>query len=224
MNMDFLKKETLKLKKGQFELECNRLNWNCFVRNAIKKEFDRVASESQNCNYPFQLYSHIGYDAKNESTVQLSSGVNKTGVVREVKTDQAYSITAEFEKGAALVASFSSVGNVALIIYPYRSESLSTIEDSIILFYDLPPVAITQKVLKKAISRFFLYTRYSSVYGFGKASTSFWDRLKVKLMVIIDIRNRRKVHRRFYSFFTEWSKLIFAGAIGYIVAILTKGV
>lgn len=191
------------------------------TQNQIKDYFKEVCGAAKEHSYPFSMNWRVHNETKNEETIQLSSGVNKTGVVEKINTLDAKGWKAEAEKGASLVASFASNGSVAFIIYPYKSERYSRNEDSIILYHNLSPDAVTSKLLKTCISKYLLYIRNSSIYG--SYSFSFLDFIRINMMITVDIRNRKNIYRAAYSMLAEWSKIISAGVAGYIVAILIRG-
>lgn len=211
------KKESEKLISSSSELERRRLNWRMFTQEKVEKKFNEVIHEAFKANYPFNLFCIINNDTVNEATVQLSSGTNKTGVIEKIDTPTSKGFKSEAEKGSALVASFSITGNVAFIIYPYKSNRYSRNEDYIILYAGISPDDVTDKVIDKCISNYFFYIRNSSIYGIY-ASSSLLSAIKLNWMLFVDIRNRRKIIRSFYSFILESFK-IFATIV--ITAIVT---
>ncbi|SFK20219.1 hypothetical protein SAMN05216429_11223 [Marinobacter persicus] len=213
--------ESKMLKKSAFELHRRRLNWRLVAKNEIAKCFRDACDSATKLSYPFSMYCNVHDDTKNEETVQLSSGVNHTGIVEKIDKPDEKGWKAETEKGAALVASFGSNGTVAFIIYPYKSDRHSRNEDNIILYHNLSPDAVTDELIKRCIGKFLLYVRNSSIYG--GYSLSFFDRMHINMMILIDIRNRKQLYRNAFGLVAEWSKIIGAGIAGYIVAILTQG-
>lgn len=223
--MRTLTSESKILNKSAFELRRRRLNWQHAARDDIESHFVRVCDSTNESTYPFSMNCIVNNSTENEGTVQLSSSVNPTGIIERIDKQNTKSLKIDVEKGAALVASFGINGTITFIIYPYKSERYSTNEKDIILCYNLSPDDITDKLIVNCISKFFLYIRSSSIYG--SYSLSLLDRLHIKKMVLIDIRNRSKIYRTSLDFLFEWSKIIFSGIVGgiagYIVAILTRG-
>lgn len=191
------------------------------TKKNIEDYFKMICDSAKECSYPFSMRCRVNDETRNEETVQLSSSVNKTGVVEKIDEQGVKGWKAEAERGAALVASFGSNGSVAFIIYPYKSDRYSMNEDNIILYHNISPDAVTGKFLKKCVDKYLFYIRYSSVYG--SYSCSFLDLIRINMMVAVDIRNRRKIYRTAYSWLVEWSKIIGAGIVGYIVSALTRG-
>ncbi|MGI5310773.1 hypothetical protein [Rheinheimera sp. WS51] len=218
--MKVLKKESSKLASSGFELHRRRLNWRLVTQQKIQSKFQETAESARNAKYPFNLFCQVHDETINEATVQLSSGANKTGVIEKIDTPEKKGSTCEAEKGSALVASFSSTGSVAFIIYPYKSERYARNEDNIILYIALSPDDVTDKIIKKCISKYLFYNRNSSIYGVY--SNSLIDTLKINWMTFIDVRNRKKLYKGFWTLFVEWSKIVGAGIAGYIVAVLTQ--
>lgn len=213
--------ESRKLEKSARELQRRRINWRMVTKNQIEGYFKEICGAAKEHSYPFSMVWSVHDETENEETVQLSSGVNKTGVVEKIDKPDAKGWKAEAEKGAALVASFASNGTVAFIIYPYKSERYSRNEDNIILYHNLSPDDVTGKLVKGCISNYLLYVRSSSVYG--GYSSSFLDFIRINMMIAVDIRNRKNLYRTAYSMLAEWSKIIGAGIVGYVVAVLTRG-
>jgi len=215
-----LEKESTKLASSSFELYRRRLNWRLITQPKIKNKFQKTSENARKTKYPFNLFCQVHDETTNEATVQLSSGVNKTGVVENINTPEKKSTSCEVEKGSALVASFGSSGSVAFIIYPYKSERYARNEENIILYIALSPDDVTDKVIKKCISKYLFYNRNSSIYGVY--SNSLIDTFKINWMTFIDVRNRKKLHKSFWTLFVEWSKIVGAGIAGYIVAVITQ--
>ncbi|EGQ8221440.1 hypothetical protein GUM57_24650 [Vibrio parahaemolyticus] len=218
--MRVLKKESDKLIASKFELNRRRLNWRLVVQEKVENYLNSISKQAKLQGYPFNLYCYVNDETDNEYTVQLTSSKNKTGVIERIDTPECKGGTCEIEKGSALVVSFNSTGRVAIIIYPYKSERYSLKEDNIILYQNISPDEISNKLLKKCISKYFMYIRYSSVHG--SYCCSFLDHLRVQWMNIIDIRNRHKLLSSFYSISGEWLKIIGAGIAGYIVALAVQ--
>ena len=218
--MKVLEKESTKLASSSFELYRRRLNWRLVTQQKIKNKFQETSDNAKKVKYPFNLFCQVHDETTNEATVQLSSGANKTGVVERINTPEKKSITCEGEKGSALVASFSSSGSVAFIIYPYKSDRYARNEENIILYIALSPDDVSDRIIEKCISKYLFYNRNSSIYGVY--SNSLIDKLKINWMTFIDVRNRKKLYKGFWTLFVEWSKIVGAGIAGYIVAVLTQ--
>ncbi|MDH5902260.1 hypothetical protein L8R84_22440 [Vibrio splendidus] len=218
--MRVLEKESTKLASSSFELYRRRLNWRLVTQQKIEEKFKEIAENARSVKYPFNLFCQVHDETTNETTVQLSSGANKTGVVEKIDTPEKKGVSCEGEKGSALVASFSSSGSVAFIIYPYKSDRYARKEENIILYIGLSPDDVSHKIIEKCISKYLFYNRNSSIYGVY--SNSLMDTLKINWMTFIDVRNRKKLYRGFWRLFIEWSKIVGAGIAGYIVAVITQ--
>lgn len=125
------------------------------------------------------------------------------------------------EKGCCLVTSFGINGTVMILIYPYKSERHSMKEENIILYSELHPEKITKTLINRCISSFLFYSRFTSIYGLNE-KINLIDQFKYYFLIIKDIRNRKKITRTIASTIYDWSKIVAAGLIGYLVAILTK--
>ena len=223
--MNSLEKEKKKIELGRQSLKLRRENWNTHAKKIIQTCFNKTVEESRNINFPFSLHHMPQSPNINEDTIQISAGINPTGVViKEVKQHEksVEEITKSIlEKGCSLVASFSINGTVSFIITPYRSERHTMKEENIFIYYGLSPEKITEKVVEKCISSFLFYSRFSSIFGISR-KTNLIDLFHYYYLLFLDIRNRKKIMRTSLSIGQEWSKILLGGIVGYIVAVLTK--
>ena len=220
--MRILAKESKKIASSIYELKRRRLNWELVTQEKIENKFREVVNSAREEKYQFSLSCKLHNTTTNEATVQLSAARNKTGVIENINTPNSEGFSCVTESGSALIASFTSEGTVAFIIYPYKSTRHYRNEKNIILYADLSPDDVIDPIIEKCISRYLLYIRCSSVYGTYSRS-SITDIARMSWITIIDIRNRQNLYKSVIYHSHEWSKIIGAGIIGYIVAALTKG-
>ncbi|MEP4547942.1 MAG: hypothetical protein ABJ000_17300 [Saccharospirillum sp.] len=223
--MKFIEREKNLLDLRIAELEARRTTWSSSTKQLIQDVFSEAVNEASSVQHPFRLSSRINDDDKNEETVQLTAGVNKTGVIVEEDREINGSIHKVKrhigEKGCSLVASFGIDGSVFFMIFPYRSDRHSWEEDCIIVKSMVDPNDVSKKKLEKIISQFFFYARFSSIKG-ARLKRLDMEIFRYYYLLLLDIRNRKKVTATALSVAYDWSKIIAAGAIGYFVAVAVQ--
>lgn len=223
--MKFIKKEKELLELCIAELGTRREVWATSAKPLIQAVFRKAAEEASSVGYPFRLSSRIHDEDKNEETVQLSSSVNRTGVVVEENrksNGENYKIKKHIaEKGCSLVASLGIDGAVSFMLFPYSSDRHAWREDCIIINSLVDPVNISEKFLEDVISHFLFYARFSSIKGTRLRRLDV-DMARYYYLLFLDIRNQGKVTRTALSVAYDWLKILAAGAIGYFVAIAVQ--
>ena len=223
-NLTFIRKEKAKLDENCKDLLIDRDLWGNSTKKMIDSYFKQVCKEANEVNYFFNLSSSINDDDLNEETVQLSAGINKTGVfVRERNkvTRELEATEAFFEKGCCLVASFGQDGMISLMLFPYKSQRHEWSVDFIMLYPPMRPGRVSEKILRKSIKKFMFFARFTSNWGTRAYSLNF-SVIQYYWLLLLDIRNQRKVKQKLIEVGYDWSKLVGAGVIGYLVAIMTK--
>ncbi|MEX0737747.1 MAG: hypothetical protein WD071_00235 [Pseudohongiella sp.] len=223
-NLTFIKKEKTKLDINRQELLNDRELWGSSTKQMIHSYFQQVCKTAKEVEYFFRLGSSINDIDLNEETIQLSAGVNKTGVfvrernpeTRELEIKEAF-----FEKGCCLVASFGQDGKISFMVSPYESQRHEWSDDYIMLYPPMRPEKVSEKVLRKSVKKFMFYARFTSAWGTRADSLSF-SVIMFYWLLLLDIRNQRKLRRKLIEVGYDWSKLVGAGVIGYFVALLTK--
>jgi len=223
-NLTFIKTEKSKLDSNRQELLKDRKLWGDSTKQMIHSYFQQVCKTAEEVEYFFRLSSSINDDDLNEETIQLSAGVNKTGVFvreRDPETHELETKEAYVEQGCCLVASFGQDGNISFMVFPYESPRHEWSNASIMLYPPMRPEKVSEKVLRKSVKKFMFYARFTSAWGTRADSLSFSVVLFYWLL-LLDIRNQRKVRQKLIEVGYDWSKLVGAGVIGYLVALLTK--
>jgi hypothetical protein len=219
-----ISRELALLERSRNQLRYRRLNWQIVTHQLIRQEFDRFVKEAarQNSFYSFYVTQ---YDAPNEGTIQLSAGQNITGVVDRT-TDQLsnrYSDKPIIESGCCIVASQSVHGFINFIIYPYSSDRVKPDDENTILFYSLDPNQINTNKIHKALRRFMLILRTSSVYG-ELNTLSYSERALLLWMSMQDIRNKVRLQKSLITLNNQWGKAIVPAILGAALTyFVTKG-
>lgn len=187
------------------------LNWTVHVEK-IEKHFGSVCEEAKKAAFFESLYVSHNDDHRQ---IQLFAGQHPIGS-SEVTRDASGRKTGHklhTEHGAALVLSQSTLGDVAVILYPYASEKFYRIQPHIIWSVFPDPTKITNSVLNSAIRDFFCYLRVSSALF----SESLTDRLRIQYL---ELRSKRYtgVGSVTKLVFSHWS-WVFLGAVGSVASI-----
>ncbi len=226
ISMDFVEKEKIKLDKGQFELNRRRLNWKLFTKPKILKICRSFAVMANAQEYPYRLFCFEGSKDENTETIQFGISINFTGIekkevqyiedgsVREKKTNI-------IEKESSLVFSQGPVGEIMVILYPYKSEVHRRSEDYIILHRGLLPEELTDNLILKALRKSLYYARISSLNGIAYGYT-LADRLSLLKLQYFDVRSRVKRREALLNLTSEWWKVIIAALLALAAALLAQ--
>jgi hypothetical protein len=149
------------------------------------------------------------FESPSEDTIQITIEKIKTGASGE----------GAIECGGALVASQSISGDVTFIIYPRKSDRLQANFKEILLFKPLDPICITNKHIRVAIRKFHFLVRATSLYGY--ASVSFIDRMRLKLLLIRDLRNKSELVYSVITLSNRWAGVIVASLLAFLIAFYT---
>lgn len=187
------------------------LNWEVHVEK-IEKHFGAVCEQAKKANFFENLYV-LRNDEQRQ--IQLFSGQHPIGsseVTRDV-FGREIGLKLHTEHGAALVLSQSTLGDVAVILYPYSSEKLSRIQPNIIWAVFSDPTQITDSVLNSATHDFFRYMRVSSAL-FSESSL---DRLRIQYL---EFRSKKYTGSGSLAklIFSHWSWVVL-GAVGSVASI-----
>lgn len=209
--MSYLERETKKIKQGQFELRCRRIEWSLLVKDRILNTCKQFIKDGKENGYPYRLAVHPGSHDKNSETIQFDIGINFTGIEWVDKNYHQGRIIQSrkkiIEKNCALVFSQGPTGTITVVIYPFKSEVHEREEDNIILYDRLPPERLTDKLISKILRKSLFYARVSSLSGISKG-LSFFDSYKLFMMKFKDIRSRIQRTRALANLTNEWFKLI----------------
>lgn len=222
--MKLIDQERRLLDRSTKLLGYRRLNWQVETNHRIRYAFERFVQEARRQNYPFGL--HVSqHDHPNESVIQVSSSRLHTGAITRKTVhnedfEERVFDTPIFEDGGTLVASQSVSGHVAIIVHPRKSERIKPIDEQIILFGRLDPTDVTDAIIEKAIRRYVLYIRSTSVYGLYN-SLSLIERLTLIHMRLSDIRYQYKLSRSLISMQNEWAKILVAVALAWAIGYFT---
>ena len=163
-------------------------NWKVHVEK-IERHFGFVCEHEKKEAFFENLYVSRNDEHRQ---VQLFAGSHPIGNSEVTRDDFGGEIGHKLhsEHGAALVLSQSTLGDVAVILYPYSSEKLSRVQPYIIWAIFSDPTKITNAVLKSAIRDFFRYMRVSGAL-FSESSL---DRRRIQYL---EFRSKKYTGRRY---------------------------
>lgn len=209
-----MREENTKNNAAALKRNSKMTNWGVQV-DQIEKYFNTVAAQAKHDNYFENLYVSR---ANSERQIQLYAGVHPIGS-SETTRDLLGNVAGQrihAEKGATLVISQSVTGDVAVMLYPYKSEKFQQTDNNIIWRVFSDPKKITDRVLKAAVKDFFTYVRVSSAL-FSESAT---DRMRIRYL---SFRGKR------YKEGSSIAKLVFShwlwaplGIIGSLASITTS--
>lgn len=218
--MKSLALEKRKLDEASWRLAVRRLNWRVETRRRIIDALERTAAMAEEVRYGFRF--NVGqYGEVNDEAIQLNVGWRFIGIREQVSDGERIKVQHHTEKGGCLVFSQNLGGRVAILMYPLSSERYKTKEDCITFKYNLDPTDLTPKLIEKAMRRFLIYLRYSSVVGLHD-DTPLRERLLIAWMIFWDARNRYALSRSLMDMSNEWAKIITASLLALAVGLYIK--
>jgi len=151
-------------------------DWTSFS-NRVERHFLYEAEKAKETGFFCSLYVS---KEKEHKQVQLSTGNHPTGEKVPVQNNQGITTGKKLisENGGALVLSQSTLGDVAIILYPLHSENLSRVKDKIIWTVKASPGNISSRLLDSAVNDFLIYLRVSS----SRLNESWMDRVKISYL------------------------------------------
>lgn len=163
-------------------------DWTKFC-NRVERHFLHAAEEAKESDFFCRLYVSKESDHKQ---IQLFTGSHPTGDSKVTRNEYGQQTSKKLiaENGGALVISQSTLGDVAIILYPLKSENLSRIKDKIIWTIKSSPGAISSRTLDSAIRDFYVYLRVSS----ARLNESRFDRLKISYLEYRSSQHEGKGH------------------------------
>ncbi|WP_198107426.1 hypothetical protein [Vibrio navarrensis] len=167
----------------------------------------------------------VGSEDLNYQTVQISFGINSTGILtkeRQSSGDQVKEIQRKIiEKGCDLVFSQSPSGEVMVLLYPYKSEVYSRTETNIMLHAGLHPEKITKKLIKKYLDQTVRYARISSLNGMARG-LSLLDRWALSKMKFMDQRAKNQRRNTLINLDSEWLKMIITMLLTLFITLIAQ--
>lgn len=204
-------KEFRKRQRNEARKERVNLNWPIHAQRAVKvftafkeaAEKDGVVllvEKPEFLNGP----KSYGVTLIGESTVELRFMQRPTnqGIINRNLGDQKWDI----ETGARLAIHHSNVLGITEVFFcpPYVKGKTFIDPQDLLYTYTFNTDDLTEKWISRLVSKFLIFNRVESVFE----KSSLLDRLWVRWMRFVDIRNRRGFLKSTQHIFTQW-ELIF---------------
>ncbi len=189
------------------------INWNAVCAPLIEEHFRAAANRASN------RYFGTPFVTRDEEVrqIQLSAGSHAIGVLRVRWNSSGRPVPRQVsgEHGASLVVSQQPItGGVAVILYPFESETIRRSEKFIIWSVFPDPLCLTPRRLSRAVKDFFTYGRVSSAV----MTPSRLDQWRIDYLIF---RNRRYTDGKeiLDQVASHWSIVLTSLAIGILALI-----
>lgn len=216
----FVKNESTKIKRGEFELKRRRLNWSHVVKPLILEVCKKFASDANHLGYPYHLSCYPGVMNVNAQTIQFNFGQNDTCIA---KGDFSFGLVKEniYEKSCSLVFSQGPTGLIMVLLYPYKSDVHKTDDDRIILHHGIKPESFTRDFIFRILKTSLIYARLSSLAGITNRY-SITDKILYYKIKTLDIRSKIKRFNAVRELNNEWLKIIMTALITLLLTLLIQ--
>jgi hypothetical protein len=226
MNLDkYISNQSDKFKAGGREVQALRDQWSPFADRATSI-FENAIKSSNNAKMFENLYiddsRQANKESRNMNRIGLFWGQHPTG---EIEADfdpirMRFKKNMKMEKHGALLFFQITSGQVGLILHPIKSDNLSRDEkDILVKIYDKPCV-ITEATIVRAVKYFFIYSQCSSFIG----HPSLRERLILRWLLFMDLRNRQKVISTLVKDMYDWLKRIVPPIIAFALGYYLRGI
>ncbi|WP_146107547.1 hypothetical protein [Aliivibrio sifiae] len=154
------------------------MNWSV-QKYRVLRTFEKLAHDSRQGSFIDSLYVT---ENKELRQIQLHSGKHPIGLYLE--TNDQYNlqhnqnICLDVESGAAIVLSQGASGEVIVLLYSFVSEQRQPHIESLVWSVLSSPDDLTNNVIKKIITDFFILSRYTSALY----TETFLDRLRINYL------------------------------------------
>lgn len=202
-----------KLSDAEVIVRYRRINWTV-IEKTINQEFSLFVAICRKSNFPY-IFKIANYrEHNNEHSIEIRCIKHpKTNLVKINSTDGENPHI--FEKGGNLVASQGHQGLVLFMFKPFKTEKVDLNFKEILISQLIDPRKIDVKFLNNILKKYLLLIRYTSLNG--DQTFSLIERLKISLILIMDLRHKHNLMRSVISMQNEWSKLIVGALIGALI-------
>jgi hypothetical protein len=214
-----------KLKRSSDLLRYRRINWRVETAHMIRRELSEFIRETRDSKVVFD-FSLREFDTPNEGIFQLEPSPNPIGVVNRrmnpLLQDESANDVLVIERGGSLVASLSFNGYVHFIAHPRFSDRTTPSTKEIFLTGPIEPTKVTPHLIQRVLDKYLLVLRSTSVFGM-EDTLSYRERMVLLWIYFIDIRKKNQLIRSVFAMSNEWTKVLAAGLVAYVVGYLTAG-
>lgn len=207
----FIQQESIKIKKSYQDIENKRKLWKNSIEATIYNKFKEYEENCSRIKHYYTFHTTKHHIDTNENTIQISTGSNPIGWVVNTETGENLILKPKLklasEKGCCLVASQCINGNISFIMYPFKSDRHSRKEDFFIIYNNISPEKISERIINNALRFFSLYTRTSNISSTSQP-LSLKDNITMTHLQLKDIRNREKIKKTAITVVNDWGKII----------------
>ncbi|AJJ17575.1 Uncharacterised protein [Yersinia intermedia] len=219
--MNWIKKHSIEFQKDKLRILISKVNWN-YNKNYIKRVLDDISKEANANGIEVFVYDYNDNFPKGFGFDGLNLQINNkwTGNMIQKKEDGGIIFNHHTQGGAALMITYSKIGQINVIVAPAKSEDSLAVHRSLILYHTYDAATITRRRIEKWVNCLFYYHRYTGVLH----RRTWKDRLMVNWlktrMYFIEYLNPKEKFTRYSGLYIPTLALV-VSIIALIVSLLS---
>lgn len=219
--MNWIKKHSIEFQKDKLRILISKVNWN-YNKNYIKRVLDDISKEANANGIEVFVYDYNDNIPKGFGFDGLNLQINNkwTGNMIQKKEDGGIIFNHHTQGGAALMITYSKIGQINVIVAPAKSEDSLAVHRSLILYHTYDAATITRRRIEKWVNCLFYYHRYTGVLH----RRTWKDRLMVNWlktrMYFIEYLNPKEKFTRYSGLYIPTLVLV-VSIIALIVSLLS---
>ncbi|EKN4168189.1 hypothetical protein NUF60_000200 [Yersinia enterocolitica] len=219
--MNWIKKHSIDFQKDKLRILISKVNWN-YNKNYIKRVLDDISKEANANGIEVFVYDYNDNIPKGFGFDGLNLQINNkwTGNMIQKKEEGGIIFNHHTQGGAALMITYSKIGQINVIVAPAKSEDSLAVHRSLILYHTYDAATITRRRIEKWVNCLFYYHRYTGVLH----RRTWKDRLMVNWlktrMYFIEYLNPKEKFTRYSGLYIPTLALV-VSIIALIVSLLS---
>ncbi|ELZ1905892.1 TPA: hypothetical protein ACIU15_002428 [Yersinia enterocolitica] len=219
--MNWIKKHSIEFQKDKLRILISKVNWN-YNKNYIKRVLDDISKEANANGIEVFVYDYNDNIPKGFGFDGLNLQINNkwTGNMIQKKEEGGIIFNHHTQGGAALMITYSKIGQINVIVAPAKSEDSLAVHRSLILYHTYDAATITRRRIEKWVNCLFYYHRYTGVLH----RRTWKDRLMVNWlktrMYFIEYLNPKEKFTRYSGLYIPTLALV-VSIIALIVSLLS---
>ncbi|MCB5311821.1 hypothetical protein [Yersinia intermedia] len=219
--MNWIKKHSIEFQKDKLRILISKVNWN-YNKNYIKRVLDDISKEANANGIEVFVYDYNDNIPKGFGFDGLNLQINNkwTGNMIQKKEDGGIIFNHHTQGGAALMITYSKIGQINVIVAPAKSEDSLAVHRNLILYHTYDAATITRRRIEKWVNCLFYYHRYTGVLH----RRTWKDRLMVNWlktrMYFIEYLNPKEKFTRYSGLYIPTLALV-VSIIALIVSLLS---
>ncbi|MGP2543202.1 hypothetical protein [Yersinia sp. 2541 StPb PI] len=219
--MNWIKKHSIEFQRDKLLISISKVNWN-YNKNLIRLMLEDISKEANANGIEVFVYDYeedptgFGFDGLNLQIHNKWTG----NMIRKNGNDGEEISNHHYQRGAALMITYSAIGQVNVLIAPAKSDDSLAKHRSLILYYTHDAATITRKRIEKWVSYLFYYHRYTGVLH----RRTWKDRLMVNWlktrMYFIEYLNPKEKFTRYSGLYIPTLALV-VSIIALIISLLS---